>query len=119
MRRYLALLALAVTTWSNVAVLRCAPTIVDGHETEPAAAVGHHGHAEHGGDPSTPDDRTDSHPGGSDCGVVMACGTALGGQGAATARALAPTFAEIASVTVAAPSAADLTRDPPPPRRHA
>ncbi len=122
MRRCLALLALAVTTWSNVTVLRCAHVIVDSRATETAAAVGHHGHAGHGSDRQDvppPDDGPDSHPAGNDCGVVMACGTALGGQGAAAERGLPATVGEIANAAVASPSAADLTRDPPPPRRHA
>lgn len=120
MRRCFALLALVVTTWSNVAVVRCPPAIA--HSSGREAAGEHHGHTGHvnihHGAPDS-DERTESHPTGQECGVVMACGTALGGHGAVTDRSLLATFAEIPHTAVAAPSAADLTQDPPPPRRHA
>jgi hypothetical protein len=122
MRRCLALLALAATTWSNVAVLRCTPALIPSSEIEAEVAVRHHGHASHGdGQHAAPasDDGPTSHPAGNDCGVVMACGTALGGQVAVDDRLLPVPFAEIASVALASPSAADLSQDPPPPRRHA
>ena len=132
MRRRLALLALVVTTWSNVAVLRCAPAIAQPGEAATEAVLGqpvHTGHGpsqhEHSGhdgnehEASASDDGPTSHPSGNDCGVVMACGTALGGQGVAAERGIPATFAETSSTSVASPSAADLTRDPPPPRRNA
>ncbi|MBM4184148.1 MAG: hypothetical protein FJ207_07945 [Gemmatimonadetes bacterium] len=124
MRRPLALLALAVLTWSNATVLRCAASTQDDLGSEAAAAQ----HAHHGpGQPParpTSEDASDhhhegptSHPAGQDCGVLMACGTALSSPTAAPSPTLPETFDTMRALPLAAPSAVDLSLDPPPPRR--
>jgi hypothetical protein len=124
MRRPFALLALAAMAWSNATALPC---VVSTIAPEPPVAAGaQHAHAGHA--PSTPDgaqapghshDGSRSHPGTSDCGVLMACGTALGTNAADAAHVLAAGLEPVAAAYVGAPSTADLTRDPPPPRRNA
>ena len=71
------------------------------HETGPAGAEGSPG----------------SQPHTQECGLVMACGTALSGTGAVLDRELPGPLGEIPSALAATPTTADLSQDPPPPRR--
>ena len=131
MRRVFALFALLVTTWSNVSPQACAWALGDGDAAHEADAADHHGdHAthgapngraghldtHHGGD--APTGEPASHPQGDACGIAMACGGALRSVGAATTTApITPRLVEIRPTSSATPSTADLSQDPPPPRR--
>lgn len=123
MRRPLALLALLVTTWSNAAVLRCSAMASVSEESQSSA--GHHAHAGHGA--PTPDTSDDTDAAGAnngpgsphtqECGLVMACGTALNGTGATLDHELPGPLGAILHAPAAAPTTVDLTQEPPPPRR--
>lgn len=126
MRRPLALLALVVTTWSNAAALQCAVSAAPtGHAEAAAEKMAHSGHthapvsqeperaSEHGhGGPT-------SHPGTPDCGAIMACGAALGATMAHGDHAEPDGLERFGAGPADSPSTADLSQDPPPPRRHA
>ena len=71
------------------------------HETGPAGAEGGPG----------------SEPHTQECGLVMACGTALNGAGAVLDRELPGPLSKSMHASAAAPTTADLSQDPPPPRR--
>jgi hypothetical protein len=126
--RPLALLALFVTTWSNAAALRCpsmAPAPAESLGESPASAE-HHAHAGHAapatdtqekkGQPGSADE-PESHSHAQECGLVMACGTALNGTGAALERDLAGSGGDILRTAATAPTTTDLSQEPPPPRR--
>ncbi len=126
--RPLALLALFVTTWSNAALMQCpslAPVPGDSPGGSPVRAE-HHGHAGHAApatDTQDEDDRPDpagdpvSQSHAQACGLVMACGTALNGTGAALERDLAGSRSDILRAAATTPSTTDLSQEPPPPRR--
>jgi len=120
-KRPLAAVALVVLTWSNATAFQCAAAAAAPPADAPAQA---HQHGGHGHDAPAADvggrDHGDegSHPGRPDCSVVMSCGAALVARFAHDATR--PERLEHMSVTVVAtPSTADLSRDPPPPRRSA
>ncbi len=123
MRRPLALLALFVTTWSNAAVLRCSAMTPVSEESQASAT--HHAHAGHAAPaPSTYGDKDDAAANGEprsphtqECGLVMACGTALNGAGATPHQELPGPLGAILHAPAAAPTAVDLSQEPPPPRR--
>jgi hypothetical protein len=136
-KRPLAAVALVVLTWSNATALQCAGLAVAPRTdpTAPAQDHGSHAHAPaspdsgeaashtHGGpaqqvghDGSHGGDHDGDHRGRTDCGVLMACGAALGARmGSDEARPEA--LQKIEAAPVSTPSTADLSRDPPPPRR--
>ncbi|MEQ1855343.1 MAG: hypothetical protein ABL963_02680 [Longimicrobiales bacterium] len=126
MRRPLALLALVVMTWSNASTLQCAPASVPAGRADAAAEqTGHTGHThapetqERGEDSEHVHPGPTSHPGTPDCGVLMACGSALGAT-LTHADHTQPEASEKLEVAPGdSPSTADLALDPPPPRRHA
>jgi len=121
MRRPLALLALAVLTWSNATVLHCAAPGVPADQR----ASEHHQHAGHGHTPAPSPDRQPpahghggtSHPVGQDCGVMMPCGAAIGTAMGEAGPTMATTLATLPPAPLGTPSAADVSLDPPPPRR--
>ncbi len=128
--RPLALLALFVTTWSNAALMRCpsmAPVPGEGLGGSPVS-VEHHAHAGHAApatdtqdedDQPDPADEPASRSHAQECGLVMACGTALNGSGTALERDLAGSGSDILRAAAMAPSTTDLSQEPPPPRRSA
>jgi hypothetical protein len=123
MRRLLAVLALVVTTWSNLAAFPCgSPTraVADAH---PADVHPHTGHgADHGPGHGAPTTQQGTQGAGSDlspeCGILMACGALSRGPTATGTQAIVPPRHEDAPhAALHEPSAADLTQEPPPPRR--
>jgi hypothetical protein len=122
MRKPLAMLALAVMAWSNGAAVQCVgPTLGPGPVEAAAGHDEHPGQAEHA--PAPPSGHDDhgplSHPSGRDCGILMACGAALGARAAAPGQTPRETFDRIVPSAAATPAAVDLSQDPPPPRRAA
>ena len=130
MRRPFALFALVVTTWSGVAVPGCAAALTpvagsntiaapSGHQAHGAPASHDHGaHGRTSAPRAAQDTESGPHPSGvPDCGIAMACGTALGASLAAVERELPVARREIGLSAATAPTSADLTQDTPPPRR--
>ena len=123
MRRPLALLALTVMTWSNATALQCSASTL--RAADSAHTESSHAHAGHGSMAHPVQDDgaghehhgSTSHPAGQDCSVLMACGTAIGAPAAEAGPTLPETFAALEAPPLASPSTADLSLDPPPPRR--
>lgn len=138
MRRPLALLALAVMTWSNAAALQCPASTLGapgyahpaashalaaeehaGHDSS-AAHTGHGSGAAHPAQDDAPGHEQHgrpSHPTEQDCGIMMACGTAIGAPAAEADPTLPESFDVLRASPLPTPSTADLSRDTPPPRR--
>ncbi|MGE0158175.1 MAG: hypothetical protein AB7T31_02115 [Gemmatimonadales bacterium] len=129
-RRVAALLALLVTAWSGSTVLPCGTPVwgvtrPTGVGQARAAGAEHHHHGRPGGhggaahDDGHGHDASQSDEGGRDCGL-MACALGLRVvSDAAVPASLPPQLDDAPFGAVPAPSAVDLTQDPPPPRRHA
>ena len=120
LRSTTALLALLVTVSSSLTAFRCGAPPSGGGDH--AGGPQHPAHAHHGSSaPEAPESRDGSGDDlGQECAVLMACGAVLRAKAAAVAQAIVPPRLDDAPLaSVAKPSAADLTQDPPPPRRHA
>jgi hypothetical protein len=118
MRRPFALLALLVTTWSNGIAFPCwaSPPA----ESVAAEAPMHAHHASETGGTSEETDATDSRDAAPECGILMPCGAAVNTPaGSVTQRPLTLRLDDAPIAFLGEPSTADLTQDPPPPRRHA
>jgi hypothetical protein len=75
-----------------------------------------------GGGPSDTtghEDDTDTQTVPTGCGVLMGCGTALKSGTGPVTQELPPRLDEAPVASVGKPTAADLSLDTPPPRRHA
>jgi hypothetical protein len=121
-KRPLAAVALAVLTWSNATALQCAASALPAGERPPAQSHAHGGHG-HGTPAPTPDaDGHDhdgaSHPGQTDCGLLMSCGAVLVAQVAYDATRV-ERLEGLPAPVLATPSTADVGLDTPPPRRSA
>jgi hypothetical protein len=120
MRRPFALLALLTTTWSNGMAFPCWDSPTHAAEAAPAESPMHDHHASGPIGASAETDATDSRADGPGCGILMPCGAAVKGATAPVPqRLLTPRLDDAPIVSIGEPSAADLTQDPPPPRRPA
>ena len=121
LRTIAARLALLATVSSSLSAAPCGPT--GQAEDLPSDAADHAGHSgrgahdrmdHHGGDIGGPGDGDT----GVDCGALMSCGVGLRGMVVAAVQTGVPSRLDGAPIAaVAAPSSADRTQDPPPPRR--
>jgi hypothetical protein len=128
-KRPFAVVALFALTWSNTTALQCF-VATPPPSPDMAAHVAAHVATGHAGHTAPPEEAANEHAGAhegshdadhggrTDCGILMACGAALGTQ-----TATEPTRTEgverIAVAPASRPSTADRTQDPPPPRRTA
>jgi len=144
MRRAFAVLALLATSWPHAVVLECAlgasPPAAEGEAPAGTEAPAHHaghaaaqqgaGHAaaHHGlhgshrsSDLGARAEGDEGAPGGgASCAMVMACGLVMiQALGPASPAADASSPDAWAASSTETPSAADLSAEPPPPRRHA
>jgi hypothetical protein len=119
MRRFLAVLALFATTWSNAAAFPCGSPTRSVGDAHPDNAHAHAGHGADHGAPTHPEP-TDGAGNGDrspECGVLMACGALSRGPAATGSDPIvSPRLDAAPLAAVTEPSAADLTQDPPPPR---
>jgi hypothetical protein len=131
LRSTAALIALFVTAWSNLTAFQCGvvPPTGQGDAHAEGAHGSHHaapgtaqdGHQAHrhgattGGDEGSPAEHA-----GQECAILMSCGTLARARSVTFVQAILPPPVDHAPfASIAKPSAADRTQEPPPPRRHA